>query len=167
MSVREPPSADLDLVDVWVLNFPLEVFGRAQEHADGLLREFALIAQDWASDNVQTLPERLLAIVDELGVGYGGVSTEPEAERDAAIDRGEKFVDLHYRVPRAAAAASAHLGSVLDQADEYCRSGHHLLSLTTPHESLVFRRWLIGEIINQVAGAAPVPWSDRLVEQDA
>jgi hypothetical protein len=166
VSTPEPLAAGGGLVDVWVLNFPLEVFQRSQEHADGLRREFVLLAQDQAGGHARMLPARLLAIVAELGAQYAGVSTEPESARDAAIDRGERFVDLHYRVPPAAVAAGQRLGSVLDDADAYCRSGQHLLSLATPREALVFRRWLLSEFVNQSAGAAPVPWSDRLLDPD-
>ena len=37
-----------DLVEVQILNFPLAVFGRSQEHAEGLVREFELIVQERA-----------------------------------------------------------------------------------------------------------------------
>jgi hypothetical protein len=146
------------LQDVWLLNFPLDVYQRAQEHADGLLREFALIALDRDQGNAVTVPARLLAIVDELGQQYQGVGTGPEAERDAAIDSGATAIDLHYRVPSAVAEASAHLGEVFDEADAYCSEGGHLLSLKTPPEALAFRRWFLAEFIDQTAGAQPTPW---------
>jgi hypothetical protein len=61
-------------------------------------------------------------------------------------------------VPEAAASAITHLGDIFDEADDYCRAGEHLLSLATPPESLEFRRWFLGEFVNQIAGAAPTPW---------
>lgn len=150
----------VELVDVTLLDFPLDVYLRAQEHVDGLLREFTLIAQDRASGNAHSVPARLLAIVDELSAQFAGVSSGPEAERDAAIDRGEHSIDLHYHVPHAAAEASRHLLGILDEADVYCRSGDHLLSLATPPQALAFRRWFLAEFIDQLAGADPRPWVD-------
>jgi hypothetical protein len=163
--VSADPRADV-LVDVWVLSFPLEEFHRAQEHVDGLLRELTLIAQDRASGNAVDLPGRLLAIVDELSTQYAGMGSGPEAERDAAIDRGQTFVDLHYRVPASAAAATDHLARILDEADAYCRYGDHLLSLATPPESLAFRRWFLGEFVSQISGAAPTPWGRHQSESE-
>jgi hypothetical protein len=155
--MTEPQPVD-QLCDVWMLGFPIDVYLRAQEHADGLIREFSLISQHRAAGNAVDVPERLVSIVNELSAQYAGMSSEPEAKRDDAIERGESSVDLHYRVPAAAASAISHLGDVLDEADRYCRGGRHLLSLATPPESLEFREWFLGEFVNQIAGAAPTPW---------
>jgi hypothetical protein len=152
-------TADDQLVEVRMLGFPLEVFQRAQEHGDGLVRELTLIAQAKPEHDV---PVRLAAIVSELSSRFAGFSEETDAVRDAAIDRGEQSVDLVYRLPRAAGAASVHLGDILDDADAYCRQGEHLLSLTTPPESLAFRRWFLGEIVRQAHGDPPRSWPDYL-----
>ena len=159
MSDADPRPSD-QLRNVWLLGFPLDVHVRAQEHADGLIREFSLIAQDRAAGNASDVPARLLSIVNELSAQYSGVSSEPEAKRDDAIERGQHQVDLHYRVPVSAASASTHLGKVFDEADDYCRAGRHLLSLATPPEALEFRRWFLGEFVNQIGGAPPTPWPD-------
>lgn len=156
MSAADEPAG---LVDVVLLNFPLEVFQRAQEHADGMIRELMLIAQDRARGNDVDLPERLVAIVDALSAQYAGISAGSETERDAAIDRGERFMDLRYHVPPAAAEASRALAGIFDEADDYCRAGEHLLSLATPPEALAFRRWFTNEFVRQIGGGAPVPWA--------
>ena len=150
--------ADDQLVEVRMLGFPLDVFQRAQEHGDGLIRELTLIAQTAPEEH--DLPARLAAIVAELSSRFAGFGDETDAARDAAIDRGDQSVDLVYRLPRAAAAASVHLGDILDEADQYCRQGEHLLSLTTPPESLAFRRWFLGEIVRQAHGDQPRSWAD-------
>jgi hypothetical protein len=155
--MTEPQQSD-QLRDVWMLGFPLDVYLRAQEHADGLIREFSLIAQDRAAGNGVDVPARLISIVNELSTQYSGLSTEPDAKRDDAIERGEHSLDLLYRVPADAASAISHLGDIFDEADSYCRAGRHLLSLATPPESLEFRRWFLGEFAKQIAGAAPTPW---------
>ena len=150
-----------ELIEVWLLNFPLQVYARAQEHADGLIREFTHIAQG-RTDNTatQTVPARLLAIVDLLTSQYAEVSSEPEAARDDALERGEQYLDLRYLVPQTVAAATLGLAQIFDEADEYCRAGRHLLSLATPPEALAFRRWFLGEFVRQVQGESPVPWTE-------
>ena len=126
-------AVDDELVEVRLLGFPLDVYERAQEHGDGLVRELMLIAQ--SSPQEHEVPVRLTAIVTELSSRFAGFGDDTDAVRDAAIDRGEQSIDLEYLLPRAAGAACVHLGDILDEADEYCRQGEHLLSLTTPPES--------------------------------
>lgn len=50
-----------ELAEVRLLRLPLQVWQRTQEHVDGLLREFALIAQD--EEAKAATPGRLLALV--------------------------------------------------------------------------------------------------------
>lgn len=145
-------------VEVRLLRLPLEVWQRTQEHVDGLLREFALIAQD--AEARAATPGRLLALVKELTAGYGGFSAEQRRAMVAALDRGESEIDLTYTVPPAAGAAAQQLGEMLDEADEYCRRGDHLLTLATPPDELRFRRWFIGEFVEQIHGAPPTPWPE-------
>jgi uncharacterized protein YfaT (DUF1175 family) len=47
---------------------------------------------------------------------------------------------------------------MLDEADEYCRAGHHLLTLATPEELRVFRSWYLGQVAAQLSGAPAEPW---------
>ena len=147
-----------ELVEVRLLQLPLQVWQRTQEHVDGLLREFALIAQD---DEVRAAtPGRLLALVQQLTAGFGSFSEAQRIAMEEALARGESEIDLTYQVPPAAAGAAQQLGDMLDEADEYCRRGDHLLTLATPEEELRFRRWFISEFVDQLGGAPPTPWPD-------
>lgn len=151
-------SSQTELVEVRLVQLPLDVWQRTQEHVDGLLREFALIVQD--AEARAAAPGRLLDLVAELNAGYGSFSEEQRREMIAALARGEVQITLTYRVPPAAAGAARQLGEVLDEADDYCRRGEHLLTLATPPEELRFRRWFITEFVDQVGGAPPTPWPD-------
>jgi hypothetical protein len=144
------------LVEVRLLRFPLPLWARSQEHVDELLREFALIAE---SEDHQSVPRRLLALIAELTASYAGISSSPEQHRDDALARGETVTDLLYHVPAGASEAIRHLGEMLDLADEYCRQGSHLLTLQTPADQLAFRRWFLDEFIVQLAGGPATPWS--------
>jgi hypothetical protein len=147
-----------ELVEVRLIGLPLEVWQRTQEHVDGLLREFALIVQD--AEARAAAPGRLLSLVEELSAGYGSFSEEQRREMEAALERAERSIDLTYEVPPAAAGAARQLGDMLDEADDYCRRGDHLLTLATPPDELRFRHWFISEFVDQLGGAPPTPWAD-------
>lgn len=146
------------MVEVRLLQLPLDVWQRTQEHIDGLLREFALIVQD--EEARAATPGRLLALIEEVSAGYGQFSAEQRLQMEAALQRGEREIDLRYEVPPAAAGAAQQLGDMLDAADEYCRTGNHLLTLATPPAELRFRKWFISEFVDQIAGQRPTPWPD-------
>lgn len=149
-----------DLHEVRLLGFPLALHSRAQEHHEELMREFQLLALD--ESPAHTVPRRLVELVDELVNDYAGFTDAPNAERDAALDRGDESVDLTYVVPRAVAGAAARLDEMLDQADEYCRTGDRLLTLAAPADAAALRHWQLSEFCAQIAGAEPTSWSDWL-----
>lgn len=155
MTVPAGPGAGL--VTVKLLGFPLEVFRRASEHNDELLREFALIR----GESAENVPTRLLALIDELRGRFAGFTEAPTLAIQAALDRGDSEIDLRYDVPPEAADGALRLGGLLDEADDFCRSGE-LLTLATLPETLEFRRWYLAEFVRQVAGHPPSPWFRRL-----
>lgn len=143
-----------ELVTVRILGLPLDVMQRSSEHTDELLREFALIREE-GSDHV---PSRLLALVEELRDRFGSFSESARLAMDAALERGDETIDLSYEVPPAVAGAARQLGALLDEADDFCRSGE-LLTLATQPEGVAFRRWYLDEFQRQVDGEPPRPWS--------
>lgn len=144
-------------VEVRLLRFPVPLWQRAQEHSDGLLREFALIAQD---EPPASTPAQLLDLVKEMNAGFGAFSVEQRRQMEAAHARNETEIDLAYEVPAAAGPAAQRLSDMLDEADDYCRQGDHLLTLATPPEELRFRHWFLGEFVEQVKGRPPTPWPE-------
>lgn len=143
-----------ELVAVRILGLPLDVLQRSSEHTDELLREFALIREE-GSDHV---PARLLALVEELRGRFGSFSEDARLATEAALERGDETIDLTYEVPQAVAAAARQLDALLDEADDFCRSGD-LLTLATQPEGVTFRRWYLNEFQRQVDGEPPRPWS--------
>lgn len=152
-------SVDAEIVQVRLIGFPVRVYAQAQEHADDLMREFALLtlAQD-DDEQLHATPRRLLRLVDDLTERYGS-NGAADAQRDAAVASGEGQVDLVYPVPRSARDSCILLSEMLDAADEYCRRGEHLLTLATPMEAKRFRDWYLGEFVAQIDGRRPTPWS--------
>lgn len=158
--MSQAPVETAEPVEVHLLQYPLDLFLRAQEHADDLIRELTLIANSAAVESGHSdLPARLLVLVEQLTHQYAGVSDDAEKQRDAALDRGEKTIDLTYRVPPHITDAVRHLGAIFDEADDYCRQGEHLLTLATPPDALAYRHWILEEFVAQIdEGRDPVPW---------
>jgi hypothetical protein len=151
-----------ELAEVRVLGMSLDAYRRSSEHHDELFREFALIteAQREDSHGSDAVPARLLALIADLRARFSGFTAAPTASLQAALDRGDEYVDLTYLVPREVAAACEEFDRMLDESDAFCRAGD-LLTLATPPDVVAFRRWFLGEFVAQVAEAEPTPWSGR------
>jgi hypothetical protein len=148
------------VVQVHLLQLPVPLWVQTQQVTDELLREFAL-ASAQADDDEHHLPGRLTRLIETLTARFEGVSTAQEQQLYAAAAAGQDVVDdLVFTVPAAAAPASQQLGDMLDEADDYCREGQHLLTLAAPDDVVRFRRWYLWSFRSQIEGAAPVAWPD-------
>ena len=148
-----------DRIPVHLVGFPLRTYRVALEHNKELIREFSLIALSTVGDDPHpTVPARLLDLVDTVTRDFAGITDATDARRDEALEAGLEPIDLTYIVPPSTADASRRLAAILDEADEFCRSGDALLTLATPPEAKLFRDWYLDEFIRQLSGAAPTPW---------
>jgi hypothetical protein len=165
-AVRGDPSDTLpsdELVTFHINGLPVAVQARAQEHADGLTRELTLIgAQLRKTGNTRELPSRLVDLIEQLSARYSMLTVEQEKQIAEAIAQDHDTIDLTYRLPAAAAAGVQALGDVLDEADDYCRAGGLLLTLATPDDLVIYRRWFVSQFTGQLAGQPPVSWDDYL-----
>jgi hypothetical protein len=152
------------MVEVHLLALPVQIASRAQQHFDELLREFALMQggeDDPGEGEHRPVPQRLLDIVDGLTKQFAGVNDAARERLEAAVLRGDRVIEDHVlELPPEAAPGSQALGDILDEADDYCRQGEHLLTLETPPDCLAYRRWYLSEVIDQLGGAAPTPWPE-------
>jgi hypothetical protein len=156
-----------ELVTIQVIGIPIAVQARAQEHADELTRELTLIGARLRQEgNIRDLPALLVTLIEQLNARYSRFTTEQEQLLADATARGDDAIDLTYQLPASAAAHAQELGALLDQADVYCRTGRHLLTLATPDDLVAFRRWYLSQFIDQVAGQPPVPWDAYLQRAD-
>jgi hypothetical protein len=146
------------VVEVRIVGLPLDVYKAAAEHFDELKREFELLRME--DDVVESIPNRLLEVSDRLSTRYSRFTTSPNEIRDQALRHGDKAVDLDYKVPSSARDACIELEKLLDEADEFCRSGEHLLTLAASPEVVSFRRWFLTEFVRQIDGEDPISWAE-------
>jgi anti-sigma B factor antagonist len=146
-----------ELVEVRLVGLPVAIHEEADLHMQALNREFELIRR--RAQDTSILPHRLLALIDELDGDFGGFGNEPSQNLAAAVERGDKSIDLTYRLPAPAGEAARRLGQLLDEADSYCSAGEHLLTLVTPPECLRYRHWFLREFERQAQGLEPIPWA--------
>jgi hypothetical protein len=148
-----------DLVMVRLIGLPVLLQARAQEHADELTRELTLIGEQMRQRGDHAgLPTRLVSLVEQLTAEYSMFTGEQEQQVADALASGAVTIDLTYQVPASVAVAARALSDILDEADDYCRAGEHLLTLPTPDDLLVYRRWFLDAFTDQIAGAEPVPY---------
>lgn len=153
--------SDSGLVEVHMLQLPVRLWGRSQEQHDAIMREFALMSVPAEEgEKARHVPSRLIQLIDSLTADFEGVSSAQEQELYAALEAGTESLDQVYRVPKEAAAASKVLGEMLDETDEYCRQGQHLLTLAADEELVRFRWWYLDQFIDQIDGKPPVAWPD-------
>jgi hypothetical protein len=159
-----------ELQTVHVLRMPLAESARSSQHFDELMREFALITLDTdrdreTTDSQRPVPERLLNLVAELTSEFAAFTTAVQAQREKAAARGDAEINLTYHMPPSTTDAVRQLETLLEEVDDFCRSGQHLITLATPPESLAFRQWYFREFIDQMErGQQPVPWPDYVAE---
>jgi hypothetical protein len=151
-----------DLYEVRVLQLPVRIWARSQEQHDALMREFALMSvPSDESERQRHVPTRLAQLIDTLTADFEGVATEQEEQLFAAAAADVDVIEeLVYTLPRAAVPASKALGDMLDEADDFCRQGRHLLTLAADEELVQFRRWYLSQFIDQADGKPPVAWPD-------
>jgi hypothetical protein len=150
------------LVTVHLLDLPVPLAARSRQWFEELMREFALIQAGAADDHEsRAVPAQLMAMVDRLTAQFSGVNDEPRDRLEAAIDRGDPVIADHAMdLPVEAEPAIRALAAMLDAADDYCRQGQHLLTLATADDLLTYRRWYLGQIADQLTGAAATPWPE-------
>jgi anti-anti-sigma factor len=155
-----------ELKPVQLLGMPLAIAARSTDHHATLMRELALVD---AADDSTTTHGRLLALASELQSKYSRFGEAQRARAEQAMVSGERTLDLHYDVPPDLANDIAQMAVLLDEVDEFCRGGE-LVTLVTPPDVAVYRRWLFDEFCAQLRdGAPPTRWVDvtaRVVEAE-
>ncbi len=79
-------------------------------------------------------------------------------EIEAPDLHGDGYRDLVLQLSPDAAAVSATMLEMFELADAFCRA-QRLLSLARTQEVHEFQTWFLGQVVDQLSGAVPRPWS--------
>lgn len=153
-----------ELLAIHALNLPLQLWAASKQHMEGLLREFELICIARDRDSQEDTPARLLAMVALLTQQYGPGTALRDAPILAALEAGQTHMDHTMIFPIVLVEGTLRmvreLGSLLEESDEYCRQGEHLLTLATPPIIASYRRWYLREVTTQLQDGEATPWVD-------
>jgi hypothetical protein len=146
-------------VPVRLLGIPVALLQKSSEEYEALFRELRLMKErgDVAA-GVPELPERLAVLVSDLGTRFSGLGPGMDDVWQGAVDEHKESFDWTLELPQSAAAACEFYDAMLDEADEFAQSAR-LLTLPASPASVAVRRWFLSQLIRQLHGEAPVPWT--------
>lgn len=141
-----------ELTEVHLIDLPVQLHFRTVQQIDEVQRELLYIASEPG-----TVPVRLRELSHHITTRFGPFAGGPRNELLAALAAGHERVHVTYRMPREVGAAARAANDMLDEVDEFCRSGG-MLALAAPDEVWSYRRWFLSQFALQIDGAAPCPW---------
>jgi hypothetical protein len=154
------PSEQSPPITIDLLGIPVGLLQKASEEYEGLFRELRLMKErvDSGMLSPALLPDRLSVLVSEIGSRFHGFGPGMDENWQGVVDHNLPSYDWHMTLPQAAVTACEFYDAMLDEADEFSRSAQ-LLTLPASDTSIAVRRWFLSELINQLRGTPPVPWS--------
>ena len=153
---ERPDASRAETTTVRLLRLPVRLHARAAEHHDGLVRELMLLAT--RSSKPGTTPLLLVRLIDELGDVFAEAPLEGQVRLRRAERDGIGEIDLGLEATPELARDAVRLLALLTEADTFCRTGE-LLTAAAPDDVLRFRSWYVDELVGQLNGNAPTPWS--------
>jgi hypothetical protein len=140
-----------------LLDYPLRLWDRQQDHTRELLREFTLMLAGVRSGTTHSPPQRLVDLARSFGASFGPLMESLNNARQAELDAGRDRMDWRLPLMRSMPAILEQVDDVLLAVDEYCASGE-MLALSRSAQQVRFQTWVSGQIRDQMAGAEPAPW---------
>jgi PAS domain S-box-containing protein len=131
---------------VRLLRLPTALLLAALERGEAAMREIALVA--FSNDGPEDVPA-VTPVQLDLGAVIRAVSD--------ALGQGLLEIDLEQDFPPSAEQAAIDRLAAVDEADRMAMDGNLLILPAVP-ELGACRRWMMGQITQQLRGEAPVPW---------
>ncbi|GAB2731206.1 hypothetical protein GCM10027273_07230 [Nocardioides pakistanensis] len=154
-TMHERTTAPPDTVTVELVNVPLPLYARWQQHAEALLREYLLATLDDADPEAQLRRHSqcsdAVALLAEAFRAAPALRTESERGGDVRTARVE------LTVPRESVPHFATLDRTLDVAITLADTDQ-LLAPSTDTDMRRLREWICREVERQAAGQPPSSW---------
>jgi hypothetical protein len=138
-------------IDVHLHGILVQHFHETSQYHDELMRELRLV-QLSPSDDAR-LNELATKLLNEF-VDFAPTLREAVA---VAEDRGDTTVNLSIRIAPGLRPWLVEFRDHFREIDAFCEIGL-LLALGSPGVAVVFREWLLGQLIGQIDGQAPQPY---------
>ena len=146
---------------------PTDLLIEAKAHMDNVVRELSLAE----ADATPRSDEQFGALIETVVHSFGDARDAIKRQAIAASRRGDQRTSLTLLLPLSAADAGEAYLAALDEVDTYSRAAR-LLTLETPPDHKLFRRWYVEAVVTQLrdlaAGREPEPvppFTDTLVEE--
>ena len=150
---------------------PTDLLLAAKSHVDDVVREFALAASGASTGITATVPPHLQPLINTVAYRFSEARESIKRQALAAARRGASHTRLELELEAQTADAGEDYLIALDTVDGYCRAAR-LLTLETPPQHRVFRRWYVEELIVQLRALAvgetprpPQSFEDRLLQE--
>lgn len=141
-----------------LLDYPLRLWVRQQEHSENVMREFQLILLGQESEEVEgSAPAQLVDLASMFTSRFGPLIDNINEQREAALAEGRDRMDSVVPLVEGTPALMQQVRTVLAAVDEYCSSGD-LLTLARPQELVALFDWVLAELTVQYEGGKPTPW---------
>jgi serine phosphatase RsbU (regulator of sigma subunit) len=150
------PRFHVELGDV-----PTDLLLAAKSHVDDVVREFTLAAAGARAGQTAEVSPHLRLLLGPAIDRFEQARLSIKRQALVAARRGDATTRLALDLPASAADAAEEYVKALDEVDAYCRA-ERLLTLETPPQHQVFRRWYVEELVSQLRAAAaglPAPTS--------
>jgi len=159
LELRGTPEGSPDIA-VRLIGIPVGLLQKSSEEYEALFRELRLMKERAdSSPGAPALPERLAALVSEIGARFHRLGPGMDEMWQHAVDGQVDHFDWTLVLPQSAVVACEFYDAMLDEADEFGLS-QRLLTLPASPTSVAVRRWFLSELIGQLHGKAAVAWSD-------
>jgi len=140
---------------VELLGTPVQLLLEGIEHHDAVMRELQLLS---VMITPQHLSPRLAVLTEAFGRRQFSQAARPEAVVAQAAAAGHASVDLVYDLPAGVGGAARELEALMREVDVCCEMGD-LITLPRSAEVRAFSDWYLEQVVDQLEGRPPRPWS--------
>lgn len=99
---------------------------------------------------------RLLELATELLAHFEDASSALRRAAETAWEEGRRLIDWNLPLDPGSGPALRRVVELLEEVADHCRAGE-LLALAPSDEVLAVRRWMVEELVRQLAGERPSP----------